>query len=205
MSVTRQLCRTLSSVLAAALAIAILAMAPSAHAASTAQSETAPAKPARRDASRPKQKSKEKAPAQSTTSASQVQAPAPSPPEPTPQLAAAEVVAILGRKIVSPSNEELGRLVNVLVDDRGQARAAVIDFGGFLGVGSRKIAVDWGQLAFKPDSAGGQIALSMTREQIQGAREFKENTPEAVDVAAPPPAEKFSDRSDKADERKNTP
>jgi hypothetical protein len=192
MSVVRQLCRKLSSVLAASLAIAVLAMPPRAHAASTPQSETTPSKPARRDASRPKHKSRAKAPA-------------PSPPEPARQLAANEVVAILGRKIVSPSNEELGRLVNVLVDDRGQARAAIIDFGGFLGVGSRKIAVDWGQLAFKPDSSGGQIALSMTREQIQGAREFKDNTPEAVDVAAPPPAEKFSDRSEKADERKKTP
>jgi hypothetical protein len=189
MSVARQLCRKLSSVLAASLAIAVLAMPLRAHAASTPQSETTPSKPARRDASRPKHKSRAKAPA-------------PSPPEPARQLAANEVVAILGRKIVSPSNEELGRLVNVLVDDRGQARAAIIDFGGFLGVGSRKIAVDWGQLAFKPDSSGGQIALSMTREQIQGAREFKDNTPEPVDVAAPPPNEKPADRSEKADERK---
>jgi hypothetical protein len=189
MTVGRQLCGKLSSVLAAALAIALLAMAPSAHAASTQQSETAPTMPARRDAAPPKQKARAKAPA-------------PSPPEPARQLAADEVLAILGRKIVSPSNEELGRVVNVLVDDRGRTRAAVIDFGGFLGVGSRKIAVDWGQLAFKPDSGGGQIAVSMTREQIQGAREFKDNTPEAVDVAAPPPNEKPADRSEKADERK---
>jgi hypothetical protein len=175
---------------AAALAIALLVIAPSAHSASTPQSETEPSKPPRHEASRPKHNARAKAP---------------SPPEPARQLAADEVVAILGRKIVSPSNEELGRLVNVLVDDRGRTRAAVIDFGGFLGVGSRKIAVDWGQLAFKPDSGGGQIAVSMTREQIQGAREFKDNTPEAVDVAAPPSAEKFSDRSEKADERKKTP
>jgi hypothetical protein len=187
-------------VLTAAVAIALLANPPSAHAESTPQSETTPSKPARRDASRPKQKSSAKAPAQASTSRPQVTA-----SEPARQLAADEVVPILGRKIVSPSNEELGRVINVLVDDRGRARAAVIDFGGFLGVGSRKIAVDWGQLVFKPDSAGGQVGLSMTREQIQGAREFKENTPEPVDVAAPPPADKPADRSVKADERKKTP
>jgi hypothetical protein len=197
-----QLCRKLSSVPAAALAIALVAMPHSAHAEGTAQSETAPSKPARGDASRPKHKARAKAPAQKRTSPREVQAPAPSPPEPARDLAAYEVVAILGRKIVSPSNEELGRLVNVLVDDRGRTRAAVIDFGGFLGVGSRKIAVDWGQLAFKPDSSSGQIVLSMTREQIQGAREFKENSPEPVDVAAPPPGEKPADRNEKADEPK---
>jgi hypothetical protein len=36
----------------------------------------------------------------------------------------------------------MGRVVNVVVDQSGQVRAAIIDFGGFLGVGNRKIAVD---------------------------------------------------------------
>jgi hypothetical protein len=40
-------------------------------------------------------------------------------------------------------SEDMGRIVDVIVDRSGQVRAAVIDFGGFLGVGSRKIAVDW--------------------------------------------------------------
>jgi len=37
----------------------------------------------------------------------------------------------------------MGRIVDVIVDLAGVVRAAVIDFGGFLGVGSRKIVVDW--------------------------------------------------------------
>ena len=116
-----------------------------------------------------------------------VAVPAPEPPpEPKRELAADEVVPILGRKIVGPSNEELGRVVNVLVDGTGRARAAVIDFGGFLGVGSRKIAVEWGQLQFKPGATDRQIGLTMTREQIQGAREYKENTPRPVELAVPP-------------------
>lgn len=107
-------------------------------------------------------------------------------PEPVRQLAPDEVVPILGRKVVGPSNEELGRVVNVLVDHLGRARAAVIDFGGFLGVGNRRIAVDWGELVFKPGVPDRQIGLNMTREQIQRAREFKENAPKPVDVASPP-------------------
>ncbi len=112
--------------------------------------------------------------------------PEPPPPEPKRQLAADETVPILGRKVVGANNEELGRVVNVLVDSTGRARAAVIDFGGFLGVGNRKIAVDWGQLVFKPGAPDRLIGLTMTREQIQGAAEFKENTPKPVEVAAPP-------------------
>ena len=39
-----------------------------------------------------------------------------------------------------------------LVDGQGMARAAIIDFGGFLGVGSRKIAVAWQALHFVPQA-----------------------------------------------------
>ena len=42
----------------------------------------------------------------------------------------------------------MGRIVDVIVDRAGAVRAAVIDFGGFLGVGSRKIVVDWNALRF---------------------------------------------------------
>ena len=59
-----------------------------------------------------------------------------------------EVEGILGREVRSSADENMGRIVDVLVDRSGQVRAAMIDFGGFLGVGSRKIAVDWSALHF---------------------------------------------------------
>src|SRR5476649_2568781 len=59
-----------------------------------------------------------------------------------------ELEGILGKEVRSATGEDMGRIVDVVVDRSGQVRAAVIDFGGFLGVGSRKIAVDWGALSF---------------------------------------------------------
>src|SRR5260370_11754307 len=58
------------------------------------------------------------------------------------------VQAVLGREVRSVADENMGRIVDIIVDRSGQVRAAVIDFGGFLGVGSRKIAVDWSLLTF---------------------------------------------------------
>ena len=60
-------------------------------------------------------------------------------------------------------------------------RAAVIDFGGFLGVGSRKIVVDWnalhfGHVANKSDS----ITLELTKDQVKAAPEYKEDQPIVV-------------------------
>src|SRR5437016_3193700 len=53
------------------------------------------------------------------------------------------VFRILGRDVMSATGESMGRIVDVLFDHSGKPCAAVIDFGGFLGVGTRKIAVDW--------------------------------------------------------------
>ncbi len=86
-----------------------------------------------------------------------------------------EVDGVLGREVRSATDEDMGRIVDVLVDRDGQVRAAIIDFGGFLGVGSRKIAVDWNTLHFpQPGKPGGRIALELTRDQVKTAPEYKE-------------------------------
>jgi hypothetical protein len=88
---------------------------------------------------------------------------------------------ILGREVRSVTDEDMGRIVDVLVDREGQVRAAIIDFGGFLGVGSRKIAVDWKALHFpQPGKPGGRIALELTRDQVKTAPEYKEGKPVVV-------------------------
>ena len=92
-----------------------------------------------------------------------------------------EVQGILGREVRSGANENMGRIVDVIVDRSGQVRAAIIDFGGFLGVGSRKIAVAWDALRFQPDAKKVErIGLELTRDQVQAAPEYKEDKPVVV-------------------------
>ncbi len=92
-----------------------------------------------------------------------------------------EVEGILGREVLSAANENMGRVVDVLVDHRGQVRAAIIDFGGFLGVGSRKIAVDWNALHFPPPGKpGGQIKLELNRDQVNAAPAYQDGKPVVV-------------------------
>ena len=117
------------------------------------------------------------------------------PPQPSPAQAKAEtpavliddkrVESVLGKEIRSGSGETLGNVTDILVDSDGSVRAAIIDFGGFLGVGSRKIVVDWAALHFggvtnKSDS----ITLDLTKEQVMAAPEYKEGTPIVVLGAA---------------------
>jgi len=92
-----------------------------------------------------------------------------------------EVEGILGREVLSAANENMGRIVDVIVDRSGQVRAAIIDFGGFLGVGSRKIAVDWNALHFPaPGKPGARITLELTRDQVKAAPAYQDGKPVVV-------------------------
>ena len=101
------------------------------------------------------------------------------------------VQTVLGKEVRSVADENMGRIVDIIVDRTGQVRAAVIDFGGFLGVGSRKIAVDWSILRFGSEEKSARIVMDLTQAQVKAAPEYKDGKPVVVlgASAAMPPAE----------------
>jgi hypothetical protein len=103
---------------------------------------------------------------------------------------AVPVMSILGKRVQGAKGEDLGRVVDVLADASGRVRIAIIDFGGFLGVGDRRIAVDWPLLRFNPDRRDPSLLLSLSREKLKTAPEYKEDPrPQTLmEPAAPAPA-----------------
>lgn len=97
-----------------------------------------------------------------------------------------EIQGILGKRVLSGKGEDMGRIVNVIVDHAGNPRAVIVDFGGFLGVGSRKIAVDWNALHFMPQGQGkpDQIVLDVTPGQLKAAPEYQEGKPVVVIITS---------------------
>jgi len=91
---------------------------------------------------------------------------------------------ILGRQVLDQTGKAGGRIVDVLVDQYGQTRAAVIDVGGFMGLGQRRIAVAWRGLRFNP--ANGEITLLLPADQIGAAPEYKPAAAPVV-LASPRP------------------
>jgi hypothetical protein len=100
------------------------------------------------------------------------------PPPSVTVIDAADARGVLGREVRATADENMGRSVDVMVDRGGQVRASIIDFGGFLGVGSRKIAVDWKALHFgRVNNKGDTITLELSRDQVRAAPEYKDGKP----------------------------
>ena len=123
--------------------------------------------------------------------------PAAPPPNGTPAtvMDLGEVDGVLGKNVRSTAGDDMGRIVDVIVGGNGQVHAAIIDFGGFLGVGSRKVAVDWRALQFASEGKVGRITTGLSRNQIRLAPEYKNgeavvvlNAPGAVPSTAAPAA-----------------
>jgi hypothetical protein len=95
------------------------------------------------------------------------------------------VMSILGKKVRSPKGEDLGRVVDVLADAGGGVRVAIIDFGGFLGVGTRRIAVDWALLRIDPGAGDKPLILDLSREKLQSAPEYKDSPRPRVLMPSP--------------------
>jgi PRC-barrel domain len=57
----------------------------------------------------------------------------------------------VGLNVYNDKNENIGSINDLLLDEHGAIRAAVISVGGFLGVGARLIAVDFDKLKFSTE------------------------------------------------------
>ena len=100
---------------------------------------------------------------------------------------------VLGKNVRSSTGEDMGQIIDIIVSRTGQVRAAVIDFGGFLGVGSRKVAVAWNSLRFPSGEQLDPVTVELSRDQVRLAPEYRPGEPivvlgtSAVTAEPPPP------------------
>jgi hypothetical protein len=97
----------------------------------------------------------------------------PAPGEASVKVVEGGPASILGKKVRAQDGDDLGRVVDILADQQGRVRIAVIEFGGFLGVGNRRIAVDWSLLKFQPGDADAPATLNASKRKLQGTPEYK--------------------------------
>jgi len=106
------------------------------------------------------------------------------PDNPATIVARGKLESVLGKSVRTKVEEDGGRIIDLLADRSGNVEAAVIEFGGFLGIGTRKIAVEWPALRFETDGKDTNIVVDVTRDQLRVAPEWKPNEPAIVRRAA---------------------
>jgi hypothetical protein len=84
---------------------------------------------------------------------------------------------LLGVQVQTSKGEDLGRVVDMVVDRHGDLLAVIVDFGGFLGVGTRKIAVDWRSLHFPAADGMDKLIADLPRDLLRNAPVYKPNEP----------------------------
>lgn len=95
-------------------------------------------------------------------------------------LTTSRLESVLGKEVRTAPEGDGGRIIDLLADGEGEVRAAVIEFGGFLGIGTRKIAVEWTAMRFVSDGSRLAILVDVSRDQLRAAPEYKPNDPAVV-------------------------
>ncbi|HHY51344.1 MAG TPA: PRC-barrel domain containing protein [Alphaproteobacteria bacterium] len=83
-----------------------------------------------------------------------------------------------GTNVYGPDNQHIGTIGDfVLAEDGKMIDAVVVDFGGFLGIGTKPVAIAYENLQFYQDANGNRsLVLPVTREQMEQAPQFDKDT-----------------------------
>lgn len=79
--------------------------------------------------------------------------------------------SLTNTSVTNPQGENLGQIKAIMLDvETGRIAYAVLDFGGFLGIGSKHFALPWRGFTF--NMARGEIILDISKEKLENAEGF---------------------------------
>lgn len=81
---------------------------------------------------------------------------------------------VVGMKVQSTEGKKLGEIKDLVIDPAdGSIGYAVLDFGGFLGIGDKYFAVPWEALQWRADHKA--IVLDVSKKDLKQAPGFDKN------------------------------
>ena len=86
------------------------------------------------------------------------------------------IQGLIDGNVYTSEEEDVGEVVNALVDAEGTITDLIIDVGGFLGIGEKRVQVplaDVSLMAYQ-DSDDIRVYTEMTREQLEGMPEYED-------------------------------
>ena len=94
---------------------------------------------------------------------------------------------LLDATVVSPEDETIGDVTDMVLSEDGQVTGVVIGVGGFLGIGEKGVAIEYDRIEVRQGEDGElSFVLATTQEQLEAAPEFR--TQDELQTDAPAPA-----------------
>ncbi|MDP4005852.1 PRC-barrel domain-containing protein [Methylobacterium sp. NEAU K] len=80
---------------------------------------------------------------------------------------------LIGASVTNAANETIGQIADFVLDQKGSVKAWIIGVGGFLGLGSKYVAVDPSVLKLdRTDGKSLQARIDTTKDQLKAAPEY---------------------------------
>jgi sporulation protein YlmC with PRC-barrel domain len=80
----------------------------------------------------------------------------------------------IGMSVYNKAGERIGEIDDILMDNSGRVAAAVVGVGGFLGIGERKVAVNFKSMDMTRESNGNaRLVVDLNKNSLQSAPEYK--------------------------------
>ena len=82
------------------------------------------------------------------------------------------------QNVNDPTDNKIGDIRDLIIDQDGRIVAAIVGVGGFLGMNEKNVAIPFDALKLSPESFGGKIVtkvltVNTTKDELQSAPGFK--------------------------------
>lgn len=84
--------------------------------------------------------------------------------------------ALIGASVRNQAKDKIGEVEDVFVDTSGAIKTVVVSVGGFLGVGTKDVAVKWEDIQFQRDGNSVVLVTSWTKDSLKAMPEYKKES-----------------------------
>ena len=83
---------------------------------------------------------------------------------------------LIGARVYGTKNEDVGEVGDVIMSKEGSGKVAIIDVGGFMGIGEKPVAIPMKELRVMREDDGDdlRVYIDATEERLEGMPEYEE-------------------------------
>ena len=81
--------------------------------------------------------------------------------------------ALIGAKVHNNNKDTIGSVEDIYIDNDGKVQAVVVSVGGFLGMGTKDVAVKWSDIRYGQDGKSLMLTTNRTKDKLKAMPDYK--------------------------------